>query len=190
MVDKQNDDLETVRVIADALEPFTQEERERIMRWSRERLGMSVSQNSSGIIAPPALSSEVISQPIATSGTKNIKSFVQEKNPRSDVHFAAVAAYFYRFEALEIERKETINATDLQDAGRQARGYGFTDALKTLNNGVGLGYFDRAGRGAFVLNAVGENLVAMVLPGSTKQNASSRRSNSRKKPKKTKSSKK
>jgi len=35
-----------------------------------------------------------------------------------------------------------------------------------LNNAVALGYLDRAGRGEFKLNAVGENLVAMTLPGS------------------------
>lgn len=54
---------------------------------------------------------------------------------------------------------------DLDDAGRQARGYSFKNARQTLDNGVMLGYFDRAGGGEFRLNAVGENLVAMTLPG-------------------------
>lgn len=72
---------------------------------------------------------------------------------------------FYRFESSAGERKEAILPKDLDEAGRQARGYSFKDARKTLNNAVMLGYFDRAGDGQFKLNAVGENLVAMTLPG-------------------------
>jgi hypothetical protein len=71
----------------------------------------------------------------------------------------------------------------LQNAGRQARGFGFKKPVVTLNNAVALGYFDRAGRGAFKLNAVGENLVAMTLPGGE---TSKRRSRSKKKNKSTK----
>lgn len=187
MEDKKSDDLDAVRAIAAALEPFKEEERERILRWSRERLGMPTSQlplsyvNSAVSLAPAST---------ASFGPKNIKSFAQEKNPRSDVQFAAVAAYFYRFEASENERKEEINANDLQEAGRQARGYGFTNPLKTLSNGLSLGYFDRAGRGSFILNAVGENLVAMVLPGGTEESGIARKLNQKKKPKKVKGSKK
>lgn len=190
MADKKNDDLETVRVLADALAPFTEEERERIIRWSREKLGMPAPQVSLSSHSVPVMPSSMESTPPPNNlGPKNIKSFIQEKNPRSDVQFAAVAAYFYRFEASVNERKETIGAKDLQDAGRQARGYGFTDALKTLSNGLSLGYFDRAGRGTFMLNAVGENLVAMVLPGGIDEGGSSRKSNQRKKPAKTKKAK-
>src|SRR6184192_3203416 len=36
----KSDDLEAVRVLADTLQPFAVEDRERIIRWSRERLGM------------------------------------------------------------------------------------------------------------------------------------------------------
>jgi|GEM_PF-3508107 len=37
---KKNDDLEAVRVIADALEPFDDVVRERILKWACERVGM------------------------------------------------------------------------------------------------------------------------------------------------------
>lgn len=89
------------------------------------------------------------------------------KMPKSDMQAAAVIAYYYRFEAPDIDRKDTVTPADLQTASRQARGYSFNDARVTLNNAVGQGYFDRGGeRGSFSLNAVGENLVAMTLPGS------------------------
>jgi hypothetical protein len=36
------DDLEAVRVLAETLHPFTSDDRERIIRWAREKLGMTV----------------------------------------------------------------------------------------------------------------------------------------------------
>lgn len=146
-------------------------EQERIIRWVTESLGL-VGNPGLGVstVAPPTVvsaTSPSLVQPlgIPLQRSKDIKTFAKEKNPKSDVQFAAVAAYFYRFECSQAERKETIVPKDLDEAGRQARGYSFKNARQTLNNGVMLGYFDRAGDGAFKLNAVGENLVAMTLPG-------------------------
>jgi hypothetical protein len=34
------DDLEAVRLLADTLQPFPSEDRERIIRWAREKLGL------------------------------------------------------------------------------------------------------------------------------------------------------
>jgi hypothetical protein len=144
-------------------------EQERVIRWVSESLG--ILGVSVGGIAPaivPPLTPLPIGQPAQHGGIghkKDIKTFVSEKKPKSDVQFATVMAYFYRFEVPQGERKEVILPQELQDAGRQARGFGFKEPLKTLSNAVALGYFDRAGRGEFKLNAVGENLVAMTLPG-------------------------
>jgi hypothetical protein len=150
-----------------------QTEQERIIRWVNESLGLSA---ASTVIAntalPSATAPQVPSVPSVkthshptTAEKKDIRSFVDEKKPKNDVQFAAVAAYFYRFSAPEVERKDTIIAKDLDNAGRQARGYAFKKSLQTLSNARTLGYFDSAGRGEFKLNAVGENLVAMALPG-------------------------
>lgn len=146
-------------------------EQERIVRWVAESLGLASLPALSPGAAAPATAVAAVSQPHMqvpsgpTPRAKDIKSFVIEKQPKSDVQFAAVAAYFYRFECPQAARKEVILPKDLDDAGRQARGYSFKNARATLNNAVTLGYFDRAGEGAFRLNAVGENLVAMTLPG-------------------------
>jgi hypothetical protein len=142
-------------------------EQERIVRWVTESLGLAaVTAVASAHPAPtPALSLVYPGQPASPTpaGAKNIKSFVGERKPKSDMQFAAVAAYYHRFEAPD--RRDTVTADDLQEASRLARGYGFKRPLVTLNNAVRQGYFDRAGRGEFKLNAVGENLVAMALPG-------------------------
>jgi len=146
-------------------------EQERIILWVAESLGLAGSPSIlAGTAAPPAAAPAVLpayAQPLGAplQRSKDIKTFVNERNPKSDVQFAAVAAYFYRFESSPGERKEILVPKELDEAGRQARGYSFKDARKTLNNAVALGYFDRAGDGQFKLNAVGENLVAMTLPG-------------------------
>jgi hypothetical protein len=150
-------------------------EQERIIRWVSESVGIAPSQalqtsnvgQQTASLPASAPASQTTHPADPSSRRKDIKSFVNEKSPKSDVQFAAVAAYFYGFEASPEQRKEVIVPNDLQDAGRQARGFGFKNAQQTLANAVTLGYFDRAGRGEFKLNAVGENLVAMALPGTS-----------------------
>ena len=46
----------------------------------------------------------------------DIKQFAAAKAPKSDQQFAAVVAYFYRFEAPETQRKDTIDAETLLEA--------------------------------------------------------------------------
>lgn len=152
-------------------------EQERILRWVSESTGVAAS-----TVLPqgsPHAQTRQLAPSAAGGRRRDIKSFVAEKVPKNDVQFAAVAAYFYRFEASEAERKEVIISEDLQTAGRQARGYGFKKPLVTLNNAVALGYFDRGGRGEFKLNAVGENLVAMTLASEDPSGKSSRKKKKR-----------
>jgi hypothetical protein len=149
-------------------------EQERIMRWVNESLGLSMIPTGVGpqSLSPPPLppttpsthSEGHASSPHATIRQKDIKMFADEKQPKTDIQFAAVVAYYHRFEAAEPIRKGTITAEDLQEATRLAVRSRFKAPHSTLNNAVKQGYFDRAGRGEFKLNAVGENLVAMALP--------------------------
>lgn len=148
-------------------------EQERIMRWVGESLGVTAAPPPPAYTKPadPAAAAAVVYPAASVAHKKDIKSFMASKMPKSDMQAAAVIAYFFRFEAPEAERKDTVTPTDLQTASRQARGYSFNDARVTLNNAVGQGYFDRGGApGVFSLNAVGENLVAMALPGSGGEN--------------------
>ena len=59
----------------------------------------------------------------------------------------------------------SIDAKVLQDAARLAGRRRPPKALTTLNNAKSLGYLDAPTRGQFQINTVGENLVAMTLPG-------------------------
>jgi len=160
------DDLEAVRAVAEALDGFDAITQERILRWARERIGLST---SSPPTAPPGLPS--LQRPNVPTGTmqqppsgKDLKSFVDDKKPKSDVQFAATVAYFHRFEAPPTERKNEIENKDLQDACRLAGRKRLKLPGQTLRNAVNLGLLDKSGRGTFTLNSVGENLVAMTLP--------------------------
>jgi hypothetical protein len=96
----------------------------------------------------------------------DIKTFISNKQPRRDVQFAAAVAYYYRFEAPQAERKDAINKDDLQEATRRAGRERLGNPLQTLNNAHTLGLLDRGSdKGTFTINSVGENLVAMTLPG-------------------------
>ncbi len=192
MTEKKKDDLETVRTLSEALEPFTEEERERIIRWTREKLGMS---SSTGIVPaiktplPQVINPGETEQKVEVAGgyiNSDIKSFVEKKAPKNDNQFCAVVAYFYQFEAPENHKKETIGGDDLQDAARKVNRDRFGKPAQTLINSYNAGYLDKAEYGKYRINTVGENLVAMVLPSGAEDNGASRKATSRKKTKKSK----
>lgn len=94
----------------------------------------------------------------------DIKTFTTAKAPKSDQQFAAVVAYYYRFEVPADQQRHSIDAPAMRDAARLAGRKQVTDWRMTLDNARRSGFLDKAERGAFKLNAVGENLVAITLP--------------------------
>jgi hypothetical protein len=184
------DDLEAVRAVVSALSGFSPEEQERVIRWSREKLGLtSPPRDITQMAKPlslaqvtPSLSEGRAPSALTPSTSKDLKSFVEAKAPKSDVQFAATVAYFYRFEAPVEERKNEIDASILQDACRLAGRARFKDPPVTLNNAKKLGLLDAERRGKYAINSVGENLVAMTLPGQS--DATARRRTNKKSTKK------
>lgn len=164
---KPSDDLEAVRIISDTLQPFAADDRERIVRWAREKVGMAT--QSAGTGSPPAPTpqpKQADGGTPATSGpSSDIKTFVAAKQPSSDTHFAATVAYYHQFVATEDARKVSIGKDDLVNAFRTADRKRPTKPAQVLVNAYHEGILDRAEKGQYRLNSVGENLVAMVLPG-------------------------
>jgi hypothetical protein len=159
------DDLEAVRKVIEALTPFNKDDQERIVRWAREKLGLSPSFESVAIHSQSSGSRQTGS-PTASGGSSiSLRDFVEQKQPKADVHFVAVVAYYYQFEARDAERKTSITATDLQEACRLAKRNRFKDPNVPLQNAFKVGYLDKVERGSYRLNSVGENLVAMALSG-------------------------
>jgi len=192
---KKRDDLDAARTIRDALAGFTYGEQERILRWAGESLGIKSSGPSAPPARPPIVPPRPASEPdVRPSGDapKSINTFVNEKNPQTDIQLAATIAYYYRFEAPEDERREEIDATFLREALRLAGRPGqLVKPLATLNNAHAKGLLDRGStRGTFVINSVGENLVGMTLPGDAtqapRQRAARAKPTRKKAPKRTK----
>ncbi len=161
MSEKQ-DDLEAVRVVTAALEPFNTEDRHRIIRWASEKLGLTkppVQAITPAHMTPPAPSS-------TGSGSRGgtIKQFIEQKDPKSENQFAATVAYYYQFEAPENQKKETITRENLLEACRLADRPRLKNPAQTLVNAHGAGLLDRGEKGTYSINTVGENLVAMTLP--------------------------
>jgi hypothetical protein len=159
------DDLEAVRKVIEALTPFNKDDQERIVRWAREKLGLSPSFESTSTHTQPTASRQTGSSVSSGGSPITLRDFVEQKQPKADVHFVAVVAYYYQFEAREPERKTSITATDLQEACRLAKRNRFQNPIVPLLNAFKVGYLDKVERGSYRLNSVGENLVAMALPG-------------------------
>jgi len=154
-----------MRAVVDAAAPFDDAVRRRIFRYAAERLGLDFNAASPTVEPPPGeagWSGE--SSRLVQARPSDIRSFLAEKNPRADTHKAAAVAYFYRFVAPGPERKEEIGSAELQNAMRQAGWHVFKNPAVPLRNAAATGFLDRTKKGAYCINAVGENLVAMLLP--------------------------
>jgi len=169
---KPADDLEAVRVIVEALDAFEPGDKERIVRWALEKLKItSVGAPQTQIASSAQQAAGPTPMAIPIGAPKDLRSFVAEKQPKSDVQFATTVAFYHRFEAPIDRRKENINADDLTEACRLANRERLRKPLMTLNNARNLGLLDSAGRGLFTINSVGENLVAMTLPAAPGKSA-------------------
>lgn len=164
MAEHSEDDLDAVRRIAAALLPFSPDDQRRILRWVQEKIGLGET-----TALPPRSGGDVtvVSLGSKAERPRGVRAFMDEKQPSSANQFAAAVAYYLAFEATGDERKEEISASDLQEAARLSGRRRLVNPNLTLHNASRLGYLDKGrGRGAFRINTVGENLVAMAMPGS------------------------
>ncbi len=159
--------FDAAKVIVETLQGLDKTSQVLAMRFAAETLGLQ----SAIVTQTPAASVGSVSTSVSPPGSggathsTDIKQFTAAKAPRSDQQFAAVVAYFYRFEAPEAQRKDTIDAESLLEAARLAGRKRPGNPRFTLNNAKNAGYLDAATTGKYRINSVGENLVAMALPG-------------------------
>jgi hypothetical protein len=157
------DEFDAARAIVKTLEAFGPEDQNRILRWAAEKLGLGQPQKPAAPVGTGLPQAPLSTDTSRSRGLVDIKTFVESKRPKNDTQFAAVVAYYYQFEAAE--RKDSITQTDLIDACRKATYPRPPAPAQTLRNALNAGLLDRAERGAFSVNSVGENLVAVTLPG-------------------------
>lgn len=181
------DEFDAAKVIVETLKRLERAQQERALRFASEALGLKAA--SPPVEPRPVTNVGATPPPQPSPGrVTNIKQFTQIKSPKSDQQFAAVVAYYRQFEAPPSERRATINAEVLADAARLVNRKRPTRHV--LNNAKNSGYLDSVGGGEFKINTVGENLVAMALPGNAGEGGhvakKTRKSSRKKAAKKTK----
>lgn len=169
--------FDAAKTIIETLKGLDKTHQERAIRFASEWLDLRSSSQSPASVVPagqPAAAPSAPSSQETHAHAKDIKQFVAEKAPRSDQQFAAVVAYFHKFVAPESLKKEAIGAKDLTDAARLADRKRPNKPLATLNNAKNSGYLDTTKPGKFRISTVGENLVAVTLPGNEPAKADNR----------------
>lgn len=158
--------LEVAQKIVSELNGLSPELQTLALKFAIETLGLRppVASSPTSLLSTPSPSSTVPHAPNADHST-DIRSFTAMKGPQSDQQFAAVVAYFYQFEAKPEERKEAIDADVMKESARLAGRAQVQRWNMTLTNAKNAGYLDPAGNGKYKLSSVGENLVAITLPG-------------------------
>ncbi|MFA6266397.1 MAG: hypothetical protein WC670_11890 [Pseudolabrys sp.] len=183
-----SDEFDAAKIIVETLRKLERPQQERAMRFASESLGLK---NTPAASAVESKSKDAApARPIGASDQRpsDIKQFAAQKAPKSDQQFAAVVAYYYQFEAPQAEKRETINLDVLANAARLVNRKRPTRFV--LNNAKNSGYLDAVSAGEFRINTVGENLVAITLPGAGNEGGRKTSKQKKKKPKKTGAKKK
>lgn len=159
-------ELEAIKAITGALEPFEAEARLRILQYATQHLGIKTdlpeSRNETGSTTG---SQNAGDQQSVTSQRKvvDIRTLRDEKQPKTDVQMAAIVAY-YLAELASDDRKDAIYPEDISKYFKQAGHPLPKEPRFTLVNAKTAGYFESVGNGAYKLNPVGHNLVVHGLP--------------------------
>lgn len=163
--DDNDKELHAISVTLAAFKDLNSDERERVLAYVLTRLDMKAPAEIQQTPPPPP---ERKIEPPETSNepkrVKDIRSFTEEKNPKSANEMAAVVAYFLQYEAGTKEHQETITKADIEKYFHLAKFTKPKDAKNTLQNSKNAGYLETKDRGAFALSPVGYNLVAHSLP--------------------------
>jgi len=115
---------------------------------------------------------------------KDIRTFFQEKKPRSFSEAAATVAFYLQYvESEATNRREAIDVDILKDELRKANFQLPKVLSQVLVDAKKTGYLDAVGTGQYKLNSVGYNLVKFAL-GKDKEKTIKKRPKKKKKSKK------
>lgn len=185
-------ELRAIQQVIAALSDLDSEARARAINYVFQRLGIASPAVLAEAGAPGATPTGTeAAAPAAQQGRRqvDIRTFGQEKSPRSANERVAVVGYYLSELAPANERKAEISAADIPKYFKQA---GFLlpgHARMTLVNAKNAGYLDAgAERGAYKLNPVGHNLVAHSLPAASPTTRRTSGRGNRKRARKTKKS--
>jgi len=160
-------ELQAIATLLTALEPLSNDARLNVLAYVFRRLGIEFPPDARGgargvaeVAAPYRAGFET-----ETGGVIDIRSFKEEKQPKTASEMVAVAAYYLAHLAPPDERRDYIVADDIRRYFLQAV-FPLPSAPPhmTLVNAKNAGYLDARERGQYRLNPVGYNLVTNKLP--------------------------
>jgi hypothetical protein len=180
-------ELQAIVTLLNVLEPLSPEARANVIGYVFRRLGLGfptpVSPGGARGLADVALAQ---AEAAPAGGVIDIRSFKEEKQPRTASEMVAIVAYYLAYLAPADERRDYVVADDIKKYFLQAV-FPLPSAPPhmTLVNAKNSGYIDARERGQYRLNPVGYNLITNKLPA-TQVRAEKRPAAARKKASTTK----
>jgi hypothetical protein len=172
MADQKLDpELEAISTLLSALESLDVTARQNVVDYVFKRLKISAPTvdhsdpahtNRAAAVAKPAGET-----PHAAAHLADIRSFKEQKAPKSASEMAAVVAYYCAHLSPTSERRDYITAKDITKFFFQASFPLPSSSAMALVHAKNAGYLDAQQRGRYRLNPVGHNLVVHRLPGPT-----------------------
>jgi len=166
MADPVDHEIEAIRSVLSALGPLSAKARMSVLEYVAKRLdleGVGHAREERGVPAKPSGSEGVESSSVHEQEV-HIKTFKEEKKPRSANEMAALIGYYLSNVAPMNQRKKSINQKDIETYFKIAQFPLPNQIRATLANAKNAGYFDSVGSGEYKLNAVGHNLVVHSMP--------------------------
>lgn len=157
-----DNDLLAVQAVVEILSPFGEDDRKRIVRWVCEKLNITSLENAI------ALDLRIAGQPPKRHATQSPKSFLRDKKKLSDARFATAVAYYFHYVAPVDQRKEEIDAKDLDWASDKAGRDRLNDSGHTLRDAKRETYLKSGSRrGTYVIDTAGEEFMTEILAGNS-----------------------
>jgi hypothetical protein len=180
MADPIDQEVDAIRVVLNALSPLSEKARASVLDYVTKRLGVVGPERSGDQRkASDASSQEQTIQPGSGETPIHVKTFKEQKKPRSANEMAALVGYYLSTLAPPDKRKKTVNQKDMETYFKIA-GFPLPNQIRvTLANAKTAGYFDAAGAGEYKLNAVGHNLVVHSMPRGASTGGGSRKRTAR-----------
>jgi hypothetical protein len=165
---KVDAELQAIMTLLDALEPLSTEARINVITYVFRRLGIGLPGQptaSAGRAATDVAAVHSEGFEAQVGGVIDIRSFKEEKQPKTASEMVAIVAYYLAHLAPADERRDYIVADDIRRYFVQAV-FPLPSAPPhmTLVNAKNAGYVDAHERGQYRLNPVGYNLITNKLP--------------------------
>jgi hypothetical protein len=188
MADEQKDpELTAIATVLDALSPLDESARMNVIQYVFKRLNIPVMAAERAQPLRSMQDIQVSATPRTASRMVDVRSFAEEKQPKTSNEKVATIAYHLAYHAPE--PRDFITADDVTKYFHQANLELPGSAPMALVHAKNAGYLDQQERGQYRLNPVGYNLVAHKLPSSAGAGKPKGRGRTRK-PKRAKSRRK